>query len=272
MSKLTKYSGDSVAKMANRIYVEKSLTVKDAYVASIGSANVESADFIRAFEDVRVQINAWVSGRTAGLIPNLIPPGVLTPETFLIAVNALYFKGNWKTRFPAYRTRDDTFHAVGGDQAVPFMYLSGKRFRVKEVNALDAVLFAMPYEGNAFTMYVLLPNKFDGWKTAEQGLSGQIGSLFGGGLVERKVDLLKVPKWEMELTLGSLSNMLVNLGLSTAFSPGANFSGITEDVPVAISDVIHKAKIIVDEQVEILCHFAMIEVARRARKRQRRRP
>ena len=242
--------------MANRIYVEDSVTLEDAYVASIGSANVESVDFVRAFEDVRVQINAWVSTRTAGLIPNLIPRGVLSPETVLVAVNALYFKGSWQTRFPAGETRDDTFHAVGGDQTVSFMSLRGKRFRVKEVKALDAVLFAMPYEGDAFTMYVLLPNKFEGWKTAEDGLSGQIGSLFGGGFVERDVDLLKVPKWEMELTLEPLNDMLMKLNLSTAFSSGADFSGITRDAPLAISDVIHKAKIIVDEEVEISCSLS----------------
>ena len=255
--------------MANRIYVEQSVTLEDAYVASIGSANVESVDFVRAFEDVRVQINAWVSGRTAGLIPNLIPPGVLSSNTVLAAINALYFKGNWQTRFPLDRTMDDTFHAVAGDQTVPFMSLSGQRFRVKEVDALDAVLFAMPYEGNAFTMYVLLPNTLDGWRTAEQSLSGQIGTLFGDGFVEREVDLLRVPKWEMELTLDSLSNILVNLGLSTAFSSGADFSGITQDAPLAISEVIHMAKITVDEEVEIPCHAVMTEVACRARKRQR---
>ena len=238
--------------MANRIYVEQSVTLEDAYVSSIGSANVESVDFLRAFEDVRVRINAWVSQRTAGLIPDLIPRGVLSPDTVLVAVNALYFKGSWKTRFPVDGTIDDTFHAIGGDQTVPFMSLRDKRFRVKDVDALDAVLFALPYEGDAFTMYVLLPNKLDGWKTAERGLGKQISSLFGSGFVERKVDLLKMPKWEMEQTLEPLNDMLMKLGLSTAFSSAADFSGITKDESLAISDVIHKAKIIVDEEVAIL--------------------
>ena len=254
MSKLTKYSGDSVAKMANRIYVKESLILEDAYVSSIGSDNIGLADFVRSAEDARVRINAWVSSKTAGLIPNVIPPGAFSPETALVAVNALYFKGNWETRFPKDETRDDIFYAVGGNQRVPFMSMYDKSFRVKEVAALDALLFAMPYEGGAFTMYVLLPNKRDGWKTAEQSLSDHIGSLFGGGFVYREVDHLKLPKWEMEQTLDSLSGMLVKLGLSTAFSSGADFSGITRDAPLAISKVIHKAKIIVDEEVsEAFC-------------------
>ena len=238
--------------MANRIYVEQSLTLEDTYVSIVGSDNIGLADFVRAAEDARVRINAWVSSKTAGLIPNLVPAGALSPDTALVAVNALYFKGNWETRFPKHRTKDDTFHAVGGDQTVPFMSLIGKRFRVKDVAALDALLFAMPYEGDAFTMYVLLPNKLDGWKKAEEGLAGHLGSLFGGGFVKREVDHLKVPKWEMEQTLEPLSGMLVKLGLATALSSEADFSGITQDAPLEISKVIHKAKIIVDEEVERL--------------------
>ena len=218
----------------------------------VGPANVRSVDFRRSSEDVRVRINAWVNKRTAGLIPDILPQGVLSTDTALVAVNALYFKGSWKTCFPAYGTRDDIFHAVGGDQRVPFMSIYVESFRVKDVRALDALLFAMPYKGDAFTMYVLLPNKRDGWKTAEQGLSGQIGSLFAGGFRDREVNELKVPKWEMEQTLEPLKDMLVKLGLSTAFSSAADFSGISRITPLNISKVIHKAKIVVDEEVEIL--------------------
>ena len=265
---MTKYSGGSVAKMANRIYVEESVKLRKQYVSSIGSANVESVDFDRAAEDVRVRINAWVSSKTAGLIPNVIPPGALSPVMVLVVVNALYFKGTWKTRFPKQATRDGTFHAVGGDQTVPFMSLREESFRVKEVAELDALVFGMPYDGHAFMMYLLLPNKLDGWKKAEQDLSNHIGSLFGGGFVEKKVDL-KLPKWEMEQTLESLSDMLVKLGLSTAFSLGADFSAIALDAPLAISKVIHKAKIIVDEEVErLFVTPVMYEVACRVRKRQ----
>ena len=268
MSKLTKYSGDSVAKMANRIYVEESLTLEDAYVSSIGSDNIGLADFVRSAEDVRVRINAWVSSKTAGLIPNVIPPGALSPDMVLVAVNALYFKGSWETPFPKQRTEHDIFYAVSGNQRVPFMSMYGESFLIKEVTALDALLFAMPYEGGAFTMYVLLPNKRDGWKTAEEGLSDHIGSLFDGGSVYREVDHLKVPKWEMEQTLDSISDMLVKLGLSTALSTEADFSGITRDAPLAVSKVIHKAKIIVDEEVERdFVTPVMYEVACRVRKR-----
>ena len=238
--------------MANRIYVEQSVKIRKKYVKHVGPANVRSVDFRRSSEDARVRINAWVNKRTVGMIPDILPPGSLSTNTTLVAVNALYFKGSWERRFPVEWTGDETFHAVGGDQRVPFMSLSELKVRVKDVRALDALLFAMPYEREEFTMYVLLPNKRDGWKTAEEGLSSQIGSLFAGGFRDFKVNDLKMPKWEMEQTLEPLKDMLVKLGLSTAFSSEADFSGISRITPLKISKVIHKAKIIVDEEVEIL--------------------
>ena len=63
------------------------------------------------------------------------------------------------------------------------------------------------------------------------------------------VDALKMPKWEMELSLESLNEVLENLGLSTAFSSPADFSGMTQNKRLFISRVIHKAKIVVDEEV-----------------------
>ena len=246
--------------MANRIYVEQSVKIRKKYVKHVGPANVRSVDFRRSSEDVRVRINAWVNKRTAGMIPDILPPGGLSTDTNFVVSSAFFFKGNWTTSFPVDRTRDETFHAVGGDQRVPFMWLSELKVRVKDVRALDALLFAMPYEReeftneftDEFTMYVLLPKKRDGWKTAEEGLLSQIGSLFAGGFRDFKVNDLKMPKWEMEQTLEPLKDMLVKLGLSTAFSSAADFSGISRIAPVKISEFIHKAKIIVDEEVEIL--------------------
>ena len=183
------------------------------------------------------------------MIPDLIPSGVLSSDTQLVAVNALYFKGKWRVPFPAHLTEGDTFHAFGKDQTVPFMTQKDSRLRVKEVDALNSILFALPYEGDAFTMYVLLPNEKDGWMEAEDNLAAHIGALFSDGFTEKTVDTLKVPKWEMEVSLESLSEILESLGLSTAFSSLADLSGMTQDQRLFVSRAIHKVKVVVDEEV-----------------------
>lgn len=36
---------------------------------------------------------------SVGKIPNLLPEGSVDPETRMVLVNAVYFKGKWKTPF-----------------------------------------------------------------------------------------------------------------------------------------------------------------------------
>lgn len=44
-----------------------------------------------------------------GKIQNLLPPGSVDSLTRLVLINALYFKGNWATKFEAEATRQRPF-------------------------------------------------------------------------------------------------------------------------------------------------------------------
>jgi serpin B len=58
---------------------------------------------------------------------------------------------------------------------------------------------------------------------------------------------LALPKFDIE-TSTSLAEQLSALGMPTAFTDGADFSGITTVEPLLIADVIHQANITVDEE------------------------
>ena len=58
---------------------------------------------------------------------------------------------------------------------------------------------------------------------------------------------LTFPKFEYETEL-SLAKTLSLMGMSTAFSDGADFSGMTGSKELFISDVFHKAYVNVDEE------------------------
>lgn len=58
---------------------------------------------------------------------------------------------------------------------------------------------------------------------------------------------LKMPKFEYEAEL-NLAKLLAQMGMPIAFSAEANFSGMTGDRSLSISEVLHKAFVSVDEE------------------------
>ena len=56
-------------------------------------------------EAARKLINGWVADQTEQRIPELLVQGVLTPESRLTLVNAIYLKAPWLTPFVAESTR-----------------------------------------------------------------------------------------------------------------------------------------------------------------------
>jgi len=64
---------------------------------------------------------------------------------------------------------------------------------------------------------------------------------------ETKLDSISLPKFEFD-TKYFMKDMLSNLGMPTAFSDGADFSGMTGQRDLFISFVIHQAYVKVDEK------------------------
>ena len=66
-------------------------------------------DFGQAVEST-TSINQWVEEQTNKKITNIISPESLGPDTKLVLVNAIYFKGDWDVKFDKSKTRKGDFH------------------------------------------------------------------------------------------------------------------------------------------------------------------
>jgi len=205
-------------------------------------AGLKILDFINAPEESRVTINNWVSGQTERRIKELIPKGAIDKLTRLVLTNAIYFNAAWENEFSKKRTSDGTFHLlIGEDVTVPMMKQT-ESFVYTEGEAFQAV--ELPYDGHEISMVILLPRAGQ-FKAFENSMNIQQVNEIIGNLGKREV-LLTMPKFEYESSF-IMGKTLSAMGMPIAFSPGADFSGMTGNRELFINEVIHQAFVSVDE-------------------------
>ncbi|KAL1438213.1 hypothetical protein MTO96_048294 [Rhipicephalus appendiculatus] len=214
--------------VASMVLAQDSFPVSDSYkqqLREIFDADVRSANFIEDGPRVAAEVNAWVREKTRGKISSILPEGQPL-DIVLFILNAVYFKGTWVTKFDAHRTINKPFLNLGITEASkPAMHLRA-RFPYARIEPLHASALEIPYEGDRFTMVVLLPDNATELTVVRNGLSLAALEDVGSRLSFRDV-ILQLPKFEYE---------------------SANFNGISEAVPLVISDVLHKAAVEVNEE------------------------
>lgn len=62
-------------------------------------------------------INDWIEEKTNHKIKDMVSSNSLNRQTRLMLVNALHFKGTWKTPFIKQRTSKATFYSSSGNEA-----------------------------------------------------------------------------------------------------------------------------------------------------------
>ena len=61
-----------------------------------------------------VQVNNWCSNKTNGKIDKILDE--LDPNTLMIILNAVYFKGEWTSKFESYDTEKLPFYNLGNEE------------------------------------------------------------------------------------------------------------------------------------------------------------
>jgi len=234
---------------ANALWAEEEFDFLEEYFNLIegyyyGKAN--NLSFKNNPEDSRLTINDWIEEQTKEKIKNLIPSGVINSLTRLVLTNAIYFKGEWVQQFDSEKTREENFYvdegrtiqaemmSQAGDEA-EFNYFENENLQVLEI----------PYSGEDLSMLVLLPRNKD-LSSLENSLSRENISLWRESLKEQRVDIY-IPKFRFE-TKYFMKGDLMDMGMPTAFSGNADFSGMTGEGNLFISEVIHQAFVEVNEE------------------------
>jgi serpin B len=240
-------AGKAELAIANRVWVEKAFTLDKTFLGNAEAgygAGAVPVDFAKAPDPSRKAINQWVDTATKGKIKDLLPAGSVTPLTRLVLTNAIYFKGAWVEPFPKAMTKDDVFHADGGDVNAPTMHREGQ---MAYADIAKARVVQLPYRDSDLVMLVVLPQRADQLGALESDLSRADLDTFTTGLASRKVNL-SFPRFTFAWGR-SVKADLMAMGMTTAFGDKADFSGIAPPgkEPLYVSDVFHKAFVFVDE-------------------------
>ena len=241
------YQGEGFTlHVVNALWPQMGYPFEQAFIEAISSsfgAELQPLDFASDPETARETINDWVSDQTEERIQDLIPPNAVSEGTRLVMTNAIYFNAPWFEPFAEENT-----------ELAPFLRLDGSLVGIEMMHRTDTMLYAawdggqaleIPYNGNELAMVVLVPDEgaFDAF---DAGLGHEQFSEIVASLETRHVSL-GLPKFEFEDDT-SLGPNLQALGMTDAFDPEqADFSGITGDRDLAISQVLHKAFVSVDE-------------------------
>ena len=190
------------------------------------------------------QVNNWCSNKTHGKIEKIL--NYLNPQTIMILINAVYFKGEWLFQFETEMTRNLSFFNKGSEEVKVETMTQFENFRYyedKKVQAIElkfkedymSAIIILPAEGTDINKYInTLSN------------SNEDYSKIINGLDYAKVHL-QLPKFELTFS-EELNQILIDLGMYNAFSSkDADFSGLKEEGGLYISQVIHKTYLKVNE-------------------------
>jgi serpin B len=234
--------------IANSIWGQSDYSFKEEFLDILAqhySSGIYSVDFRQNPEGARNAINGWVAEETEDKIEDLIPAGAIDPLTRLVLANAIYFNGSWLHPFSQNATAQAPFYTLDGSEiSVDMMKLYGERFLYHQGQNYQAL--NLPYLSSDFVMTLMVPDAgayddFEASLTLE-GLSEMLA-----GMSFERVDL-EMPKFDFESSVDA-NDPLIALGMGDAFDPDrADFSGITDEEELMITDVLHKATITVDEE------------------------
>jgi len=232
--------------VANALWAQAGLPVKKPFAGVLDrefGAPLRRLDF-RDTAAARKAINDWVAQQTRDRIRDIVPEDLPTPDTLFALANAIWFKAAWDEPFRERWTKEAPFTTTAGEVfEVALMHRTGD-FRYAEDDAVQVV--EIPYRGGRTSMLVVLPKKADGLPAVEKALTSAKLAGWTDALRDRQV-AVKLPRFEITCPT-DLTGTLKGMGMPDAFDgKKADFTGMTDERPLFVGAVLHKAFVKVDE-------------------------
>ncbi|GCB68255.1 glia-derived nexin [Scyliorhinus torazame] len=249
---LTESRNQDIVTIANGIFAPSDFAMEQPFIRKtkdVYQAVLRSLSFENPVE-AATAINQWTNNQTRGMITNLVSPETLGEATRLVVVNAIFFKGLWKSRFLPENTRNRDFYAADGNvYQVPMMSQKSTfnfGMTLTPTNVKYYIL-ELPYHGGTLSMFVVVPEDLNIQLSAiTPYLNIQVINSWKSVMKEKKLDIA-LPKFTAEAET-NLERPLSILGITDMFDEiKANFGKISRSGQLYVSQILQKAKIEVNE-------------------------
>ena len=230
-----------VVKSANSVWIDDNFSPRNRYV-SLLEKDFDAFLTTLNFADPATlhAINNWCSENTAGKITEILDR--LDPSNVMVLINALYFNAPWENEFDPSMTSEQTFYGLSKESKVKLMGQKGY-FPYAEMNGFQMI--QLPYEGMRYSMYVILPPEGSDLNKLIPKATETVFNSAVDALQMQEVRIF-LPRFKVETSM-LLNKPLQNMGIRTAFTSAADFSGIAEMGPLVVDQVKQKCYVDVSE-------------------------
>ncbi|MBD1837006.1 serpin family protein [Coleofasciculus sp. FACHB-501] len=226
--------------IANSLWAQQDVEFKRDFLQrtqEFYGAKVTNLDF--SSSDALATINNWVSENTHGKIETILQK--LDPQTVLILINAIYFKGIWASPFDKENTHDRAFTLLDGTQKQYPMMSQHRTYRYYQGKNFQAV--NLPYGSEQVSMYIFLPDQDSNLQAFHKNLNAENWNQWIYQFW-REEGTLVLPRFQLEYEV-ALNDALIALGMGMAFEGGFQQMSAQD---IAIASVIHKTFLEVNEE------------------------
>ncbi|XP_044077179.1 alpha-2-antiplasmin isoform X2 [Siniperca chuatsi] len=224
-------------EVATRMYLRPGFEVKLSFVEdSLARYQSQPVPLVSVEE-----VNQWVENATNGHIPNFLES--IPHDVVLMLMNAVYFKGEWQTRFDPLATSKGVFYLDNQNSvSVDMMKSAQYPLRLLDDPELEAQVASFPFKGN--TSFLIVMPLLGRGNVSSVLPKLNISDLYRR-LPQEKTMQVNLPKVKLQYRQ-ELQEALTSMGLGSLFS-GPDLSGIS-DHPLRVTGVRHASTIELNEE------------------------
>lgn len=245
LDKLPGKDPDVTTQIANSIWYREGFSVEEAFITTneeYYDAEVSALDFSDPGAAKGI-INDWVNNKTNNKIPEIIE--TIDGAHVMFLINAVYFEASWTKAFDEEKTEQKPFTLQSG-QTVEVDMMSSDELSFGYYEHDDLEVISLPYGNEKYYFTALLPAENSSITDLSDQFTSDNWSTWVAATDTSHNYTLEMPKFELEYD-AELNDMLIAMGMPSAFGNGANFGRINPGAQLAIDKVKHKTFIRVDE-------------------------